>query len=126
MNQMSEIQKRTSTIPNLERLTNLEIEKLLDEFPSLPLQYLDFLKSVGYGDLEELRLYSGPVRPSDIYSKPQGELSSIILFGDDFQGYCFGFDTSKDYSVVEVDPRGNPRLRKENDFLSLITTYLVE
>ena len=36
-------------------------------------------------------------------------LSSVILSGDDYQSYFYGFDTKYQYRVVEVDPTGELR-----------------
>lgn len=74
--------------------------------PSMPEDYADFLLEVGFGAVKkpDLMLYSGLVRPGDLFSPEDAStLSALRLFGDDFQGYSFGFDTAGGWSVVEVD-----------------------
>jgi hypothetical protein len=123
MTDLEEIRQRLSRISNLTQLPLSDLEKLKIKFHGLPVDYLDFLHVVGFGNLEELQIYSGPVSSGSIYPKPEGDLSDVKLFGDDFQGYCFGFDTRRGYSLVDVDPRGNASPRAEKDFLTLIASY---
>ena len=69
-----------------------EIEVLRAEHPELPPEYFDYLLTVGWGMAESGRMiYSGPVVPTTIFGNRFKE-SSILLLGDDMQGYCFGFD----------------------------------
>ncbi len=37
-------------------------------------------------------IYEGPTTPEEIYG-PRDELADILLLGDDFQGYCFGYNS---------------------------------
>lgn len=101
-----------------------DTDKIKAEFPGIPREYTDFLEKIGFGEVGALRIYEAPISPDDIYPCPKGDLSGIILLGDDFQGYCFGFDTRKNFTIVEVEPRGNPRFRSEKGFLSLVAGYL--
>ncbi len=126
MSEIQVLQERLARIPNLTRLAAEDVDTLRREYPGLPCEYLEFLSLVGYGNLEELQLYSGPISANGIYPQPKGDLSGIVLFGDDFQGYCFGFDTTNIFCLVEIDPRGNPRSRSEKRFLSLIAGYIPE
>jgi len=106
----------------LGKLNDEEINILLTEFSGLPNDYLVFLKEVGYGNLGEIQIYSGPIPPNEVYPVNK-ELEGIILFGDDHQGYCFGFDSRDSFRVVEVDPKGSPDKSIESDFSSLIREY---
>jgi hypothetical protein len=118
------LQQRLAKLSGLVQLLPSEIDELQRAIPSLPEEYLRFLRVVGYGTLGDLQLYSGPVWSGSIYPERKADLSHIALFGDDFQGYCFGFDTCQGFSVVEVDPRGSVGWRSERTFLSLIETYV--
>lgn len=100
-----------------------EIVRLRERYPGLPEEYLDFLCEVGSGDIKELQIYSGPTSAYGIYPCVDETLSHILLFGDDFQGHCFGFDVEKNYQVVEVDPSGKFCLDVELNFSELIRTY---
>lgn len=97
-------------IPNASSLALLggsDATMLLARFPALPDEYLRFLTEIGHGDLGPLVLYSSPIAPAVVYSEARAtSLEGIVLFGDDMQGYCYGFDLSDDGRVVEIDPRG--------------------
>ena len=92
------------------RLTPLSPEKvarLRTRYPGAPSDYLEFLNVVGYGRVGEMRLsiYSGPIEPSDIYdAQTASGLPGVLLVADDFQGCCYGYDTS--WTFGEVDERG--------------------
>ena len=120
------VRRRASRIPDLVRLSDTEILNLRSTVPGLPEDYLQFLETVGFGGLEGIQIYSGPVSPSSLYGNFKGDPSSIILFGDDMQGYCFGFDTKRGFSLVEVDPQGSPETLAEDSFLSLVAAYLLD
>ncbi|MES2792234.1 MAG: hypothetical protein V4719_21635 [Planctomycetota bacterium] len=124
MDQLEELQQRLTKTSSLTKLTPRQIERLQGDFPGLPDEYVRFLSLIGYGNLEELQLYSGLVSPGSIYPKPQSDLSGIMLFGDDFQGYCFGFDIHRQFSLIEVDPRGNLQPSMQSGFLSFIASYV--
>lgn len=69
-----------------------------------PKDYVDFLLEIGAGELGEAfyMIYNGLVKYVEIYGEEiPGE--DVLLFGDDFQGYCTGFRCS-DWKIVEVDP----------------------
>lgn len=89
----------------ISMLTTEESESIRDEFPGIPDDYLSFLTDIGWGELEILTIYSGPIPAPEIYG-PRGHLSQIILIGDDRQGYCDGFDTGSDYALTEISPSG--------------------
>ena len=124
MTGIDSIKERLHESSILTPVSAIDTEALRAEFVGIPIEYTDFLEKVGYGDVGDIRLYESPTSPSDIYPKPQGDLSGIVLLGDDFQGYCFGFDTAKDFCLVEVDPRGHPRPLSEDGFLFLIAGYI--
>lgn len=73
--------------------------------PGVPTDYLEFLSVVGAGELGNGRftLYTGLIEPDDIYGEIPEGLEDIVLFGDDMQGYCAGYDTNT-WKVVEIDP----------------------
>ncbi len=110
----------------LTKISDNDLAAIRVVYPDLPFEYSEFLSRIGFGEVGDIRLYGGPILPSEIYPKPKGDLSHIILFGDDCQGYCFGFDLLRQFSIVEVDPRGNPRKEGEFGFISLIESYLSE
>lgn len=126
MNAIDSIKTCLRTLSELAQVSREGLADMKARYPGVPDEYTEFLGSVGYGDVGDIRIYEGLTSASDIYPKPQADLSHIKLFGDDFQGYCFGFDTENGYSLVEVDPRGNIRPRTEGNFLSLIASYVTD
>lgn len=123
MARFSEIQKRLPLDSIVTQLTLAEVDAFRHKYQHLPEDYLAFLTEVGYGDLGELQLHGGPSRPECIYSPVPEQLEQIIIFGDDKQGYCFGFDRENGYRVVEISPLGEVDSGVESDFTSLMAAY---
>lgn len=93
-------------LAGLEKVKAADLREFRAETPGLPADYLTFLETVGFGSIESrYMIYGGPCRPSDFYdSASAAKLGDLVLFGDDFQGYCAGFDPKDRWCVVEVDP----------------------
>ena len=122
---LAEIRKMIDDVGTLDRVPEDELKKLEIEFPGVPQSYLHFLSVFGKGDIGNLQIYSGPISPGDVYPKVSKELRSVVLFGDDFQGCCYGFDTTRGFRVVEVSPRGDVRLL-EREFRNFIEFWVAE
>jgi hypothetical protein len=90
----------------LHQLSSSEIKEIRDIFPNIPEEYFEVMKNRGWGKVSNnLMIYSGPVTPSEIYGDDyQDIIDKVIIFGDDFNGRCFGWDTNNNYSIVEIDP----------------------
>lgn len=116
------ITKNIETINEMQALGAEQIEKLKASYCGLPDDYISFLEKVGFGNVSEFQLYDSPVRPSSVYDDIEG-LEQIILIGDDFQGYCFGFDLSDDFRLVEVSPIGEVDKTIEESFIKLLESY---
>ncbi|WP_194787907.1 SMI1/KNR4 family protein [Pseudomonas sp. UFMG81] len=83
------------------------ITQLSSQYPQLPADYLAFIQALGWGEVGAagFMLYEGLLTPDQVFDGSEGEaLAGIVLFGDDFQGYCAGFDTAKGWTVVDIDP----------------------
>ena len=106
MDLFNKLRQRIITNSPLPRLDSSDISALTDRHRGLPADYLQFLTEVGYGDLGEVQLHSGPSAAESIYSAIPESLKSVLVFGDDKQGYCFGFDKNDGFRVVEVSPTG--------------------
>jgi hypothetical protein len=90
----------------LTKVSPGEIAKLSLEFPNIPHEYFEYLRHIGWGECASGRMiYSGPVSPKEVYGKEFNQ-GHIILLGDDFQGYCFGYNI-EDSTYGELDPLGN-------------------
>jgi len=123
MSQFDDIRKRLPVDANVKRLTFTEVDALRQKNQHLPEDYLDFLADVGFGDLGELQLHSGPSRAASFFSPMPKHLEQVVIFGDDKQGYCFGFDGGNGYRVVEINPSGELDSSVESDFTGLIASY---
>jgi len=91
------------------RLTFDAITELRRQYPNLRDDYFVFLSTVGWGEtVAGPMIYEGPVEPDEIYG-PRDELAGIVLLGDDFQGYCFGYNAESDcYGEVSDDGSWEP------------------
>jgi hypothetical protein len=88
------------------RLDKEELAALQSAHPRLPVEYLQYLSEVGWGEAESgWMIYSGPINPQEVYGD-QFSVSELVLLGDDMQGYCLAYDLAS-ASYVEIDPRGS-------------------
>ena len=73
-------------------LEDSEIKELKSKHPTLPEEYFEYLRSVGWGDAESGNMiYSGPITPQNIFGDGF-EGPELLVLGDDYNGYCFAFD----------------------------------
>jgi hypothetical protein len=88
------------------KLSSEEVDEIKHMFPAIPEEYFDFMRDIGWGNFSNnLMLYSAPVTPDEIYGDDYPDvISRILIFGDDFNGRCFGWDTSNKFSIGEIDP----------------------
>jgi hypothetical protein len=90
----------------LTKLTENEIVDLVEMYPEAPKDYIDYLREVGYGDIGDgyYMIYSGLITPDSIFdAETAKELEELLLFGDDFSGYCGCFLTTEDWTLIEED-----------------------
>ena len=74
------------------KLTEAQIADLVKEYADLPADYVAYLRTVGWGEAASGRMvYEGPIPPEDVYGDGY-EGPEIVLLGDDYQGYCLGYD----------------------------------
>ena len=95
--------------PPLDKLTPLAGEalaRLRAAHPQAPEGYLDFLTTLGFGELGEasFMLYGGLLAPDEVFGDTPAPLAQVLLFGDDFAGTHCGFDTAHGWRIVEIDP----------------------
>jgi hypothetical protein len=87
------------------KLTDSELSLIQDAHANIPSDYLAYLREIGWGESASGRMiYSGPVDPESVYG-PDVVSSSIVLLGDDMQGYCLGYDLAT-MTYGETTPRG--------------------
>ena len=84
-----------------------DVASLAKKYPQIPADYVDYLREIGWGPIGNSTyvIYQGPINADNIYDgETAKELSHILFFGDNFSGYCGGFDTRRGWAVVEVQP----------------------
>jgi hypothetical protein len=98
--------------PRVSQLTPIpagQVAGIVAEYPGIPEDYLCFLTEIGHGTVGLgnkclLAVYSGPISPQSIFGEADARgLSHIALFGDDFSGNPYGFDTKAGWCVVCVN-----------------------
>ncbi len=93
-------------------------------YPDVPNHYLSFLQNVGFGSLGDsyFAIYSGLIKPGDIYGGNTPEaLANILFFGDNFAGWMVGFDKRNDWQIVGVDSgRPIPTIQEEKTIAEFI------
>jgi len=117
------IKDNIGNLSSLVKLTTEEVRELQLQFPSLPQDYIEFLREIGSGNLGDIQIYSGPTNPDSVYPSISSELAQVVLVGDDLQGYCFAFDMIDGFRLVEVDPQGNVDRSIEQRFEDLIRRF---
>ena len=90
---------------DLTPLDKHSIQKMKEENPGIPGDYLEYLQNVGWGNIgESYMVYSGPIDPEDIFGvREDANLEHIALFGDGFSGDCDGFSIEKNWELVYID-----------------------
>lgn len=70
-----------------------------------PSEYIEFLRQVGYGRVgnSQFQFFDGVVFVDEIFGVETPETENILIFGDDYQGACTGFE-KKNWRVVRVLP----------------------
>ncbi|MEN5151882.1 SMI1/KNR4 family protein [Pseudomonas orientalis] len=71
-----------------------------------PDDYLEFLQEFGSGEIETVgfMLYNGLIEASDVFDEETAaQFEGVMIFGDDMQGRCVGFDKNDKWAVVEID-----------------------
>ena len=124
MTTISEAVRHFSSNASLTVVPPQDIARVRRSHPGIPADYLFFLENAGFGNLGSISLYSGPVSAVEVYPVAECGLDAVVLIGDDFQGYCLGFDRNCDWRVVEVDPRGEVSDPIESTFTSLLGGYI--
>ncbi|QXI37178.1 SMI1/KNR4 family protein [Pseudomonas xantholysinigenes] len=113
----------------LASLTRSHVDSLAElskSYPQVPSDYVSFLQTLGWGEIgsSAFMLYEGLLAPGQIYADEDDSLAGIVLFGDDLQGYCCGFDTLKGWEVVEIDPVSRTAHAVADSFSSFIRDLL--
>jgi len=122
-----DLEHRIYDSAKLVKLTRADTEQIGVAYPQLPEDYFLFLEEVGSGDLGNLVVYSKPMEPAEVYGRERAEhLDSIVLFGDDMQGFCFGFDLKDNGRVVEISPAAEVDRTIDPFFANFLREFLPE
>ena len=93
-----------------------------------PDDYLKFLREFGSGEIETVgfMLYNGLIEASDVFDEETAaQFEGVMIFGDDMQGRCVGFDKNDKWAVLEIDS-ADMSVRKLCDTFSLFVYNLLE
>lgn len=99
--------KASGLLAKLKTVNELVLAALSADHSQVPAEYVAFMKELGWGEVGKAAyiLYEGLLTPGQIYDEDDElPLDGILLFGDDMQGYCSGFDTNNGWVVVDIDP----------------------
>lgn len=102
-----EILKKIHDAPTDYKFDKL-IDSVIDEdsmLDGIPQEYIDFLKEVGYGSVSDgyFMFYGGLIEADEIYNADDNpEIKNVLLFGDNFSGDAIGFQTTNNWSIVEI------------------------
>ena len=125
MKKFDEVLTQVEDPSSLDLIGEGEINAIKKDNPGLPSDYTDFLSEIGHGDLGVLIVYDAPMAPSEVYPHASADaLNGIVLFGDDMQGYCYGFDLNDAGRVVELDPAGSIDRSVESGFIDFLKAFL--
>lgn len=116
-------------LEQLEPVKTATIDKLRRMQPGLPIDFTSFLQELGSGEINKNTyvIYQGFLEPNEIYDQETAEeLDGILLFGDDMQGYCNGFDTKRNWCIVEIDPTNMSYEKTHENFSDFIRSKLKE
>lgn len=88
-------------------LNSEEINKLCEEYPELPEDFIAYLTEIGSGSINNCRymIYGDLLKPSDIFNLEDIEdfENKILLFGDNFAGTPAGFLKDENWEIAELD-----------------------
>ena len=125
MSKFDQILAAINDVESLTQVTEEGLSSINDKHPGIQSEYLEFLRDVGAGNLGMLIVYSSLIEPIEVYtSARKDELSNYILFADDMQGYCYAFDKTANYRVVEIDPRGDVDTSIESSFVEFLQSFI--
>lgn len=122
--------EQNNLIDRFKKQSEEKIRSEIKEYPNAPLDYIDFLREVGYGDIGDgyYMIYSGLITPENIFDELTAkQLDGVLFFGDDFNGYCGGFLTTNGWKLIEDDGSCDlymPEKTFEEFIRDKINTYL--
>jgi hypothetical protein len=93
-----------------------------------PDDYLEFLQEFGSGEVEiaGFMFYNGLLEAGDIFDdETAAQFEGVMIFGDDMQGRCVGFDKNDKWAVVEIDS-ADMSIKKLCETFSLFVYGLLE
>jgi hypothetical protein len=109
MSRYLDLLKASSTRELLSQLSPVpraKCNELRFTYPTLRLDYLDFLSEVGYGVIgqRQYMLYDGVLPLSELLADAcNPNLPDLLVFGDTLGGTCHGFDPFHGMRVIAID-----------------------
>ena len=91
--------------PDLQKCDSETLGRIRSDFAFLPNEYVQFLVSVGWGEVAGLMFYSEPMELNEIFGKDTAETSAeIVLIGDDMAGGHLGYiKVGNEWSLTDFD-----------------------
>jgi len=86
------------------KLRDDEIKNIKNNYKSIPDEYLDYLKYIGWGSFRECQfmVFEGLLKFSDLDIETENdEYNALIFFGDNFSGDLSGFNLKNNEKVIE-------------------------
>lgn len=108
---MQAIQAHRALLQRLTRLDESELGAIREAHPSVPTDYLTFMRDAGWGgvgarsDLALFMIYSGPAPPSELLGDDEETRAldqRYLVFGDDYGGNLTAFSLQSG-EIVEID-----------------------
>ena len=103
-----------------------QIAIIRKKYAGIPEDYLKFLSIVGEGTIGDgrFKIYGGPIQPDEIYdADTAASLAGVVLVGDNFGGWCVGYDSENDWVFGGVDSSGKFGPISEETLASLLTSW---
>lgn len=120
---MSELSALLSRLDlgSLDRVSKEKMAQITTSCQGVSPVYVELMRNFGWGAIGPINIFEYPVAPCVIYPEEVAKcLEGFLIFADDGQGYCFAFETRRDYRVVEIGPRGDVDRSTPADFLQFL------
>lgn len=93
----------------LQPLDHDQIQLLASRYPGIPEHLLEFYRQIGSGCIGDsgFSIYHPPMHAEEIYGEVRAKaLASVCIVGDDFAGWCVGYDTQANWQFGGIEDDG--------------------
>lgn len=112
----------------LEPLTSEELWRLRSEYPTLPEHLFDLYQILGLGNIGDSGfMIHRLTKPESIYDPlTADQLSSIRIVGDDFAGWCVGYDIEEDWNFGGIELGKFTKISGFETILDLVESWFLD